>query len=59
MTNIEKSIRQIELDNYIKETAEELAHIAGAKIEKDLPGVRISIAVKVELAILDNLPRKS
>lgn len=57
MVDIEKFIKKIELEGYVKETLVEIVQLIDRKIQKDMPGVRI--AVKIEFGIMDNrTPRK-
>lgn len=57
MMDIEKFIRKMELECYVKETLTEIVQFIDKKIEKDMPGVKI--AIKIELGIADgHTPRR-
>ncbi|MBA7663769.1 hypothetical protein ES703_71817 [subsurface metagenome] len=51
MVDIEKFIKKIELEGYVKETLAEIVQIIDRKIKEDMPGVKI--AIKIELGIAD------
>jgi len=51
MVDIEKFIKKIELEGYVKETLAEIVQMLDRKIKEDMPGVRI--AIRVELGIAD------
>jgi len=50
--DIEKFIREIELEGYVKETLAEIFQMVDRKIKEDMPGVKI--AIKIELGIADD-----
>jgi len=57
MVDVEKFIKKIELEDYVKETLAEIVQILDRKIAEDMPGVRIAISIK--LGIADNqAPRR-
>lgn len=57
MVDIEKFIKKMELEGYVKETLTEIVQIVDKKIKKDMPGVKI--AIKIELGIMDgHTPRR-
>ena len=57
MVDIEKFIKKIELEGYVKETLVEIVQLIDRKIQKDMPGVRL--AIRIEFGIMDNrTPRK-
>jgi len=57
MVDVEKFIKEIELEGYVKETLAEIIQMVDKKIKEDLPGVRI--AVRIELGIADGrTPRR-
>jgi len=56
MVDIEKFIKQMELDGYVKEILAEIMQMVDKKIKQDMPGVKI--AIKIEFVIIgpDFLP---
>jgi hypothetical protein len=57
MVDVEKFIKKIELEGYVKETLAEIVQMVDRKIKEDMPGVKI--AIKIELGIADGRdPRK-
>ena len=55
--DIEKFIKKIELEAYVKETLAEIVQIVDKKIKEDVPGV--NIAIRIELGIADGrTPRR-
>jgi len=57
MVDIEKFIKHIELEGYVKETLLEIVQIVDKKIKKDMPGVKI--AIRIELGIMNGqTPRR-
>lgn len=57
MVDIEKFIKHIELEGYVKEILTEIVQVVDKKIEKDMPGVKI--AIRIELGIMDGqTPRR-
>lgn len=57
MVDIEKFIKKIELEGYVKEILAEIVQVVDKKIEKDMPGVKI--AIRIELGIMDGqTPRR-
>ena len=57
MVDIEKFIRKMELESYVKETLVEIVQLIDKKVQKDMPGVRL--AVKIEFGIMDGrIPRR-
>ncbi len=57
MVDIEKFIKKMELENYVKEILGEIVQVVDKKIKKDMPGIKI--AIKVELGIMDGqTPRR-
>jgi len=51
MVDIEKFIKKIELEAYVKEILAEIVRVVDKKIKEDMPGVRI--AIRIELGIAD------
>ena len=57
MVDIEKFIKKMELEGYVKEILTEIVQVVDKKIQKDMPGVKI--AIKIELGIMDGrTPRR-
>jgi len=57
MVDVEKFIRKMELEGYVRETLLEIVQMIDKKIKKDMPGVKL--AVRIEFGIMDNrTPRK-
>jgi len=57
MVDVEKFIKEIELEDYVKETLAEIVQIVDRKIREDKPGVKI--AIRIELGIADGrTPRR-
>jgi len=57
MVDIEKFIKKIELEGYVKETLAEIVQIVDRKFKEDMPGV--NIAIRIELGIADGqTPRR-
>lgn len=57
MVDVEKFIKEIELEGYVKETLAEIVQMVDRKIKEDMPGVKI--AIKIELGIADSpTPRR-
>jgi len=57
MVDVEKFIKKMELEGYVKETLAEIVQIVDRKIKEDMPGVKI--AIKIELGISDGrAPRR-
>ena len=57
MVDVEKFIKEIELESYVKETLAEIFQMVDQKIRKDMPGVKI--AIRIELGIVDDrTPRR-
>ena len=55
--DIEKFIREIELEGYVKETLAEIMQMVDKKIKEDIPGAKI--AIKIEMGIVDDrTPRR-
>ena len=52
MVDVEKFIKEMELEGYVKETLAEILQMVDKKIREDMPGFRI--AIKVELGIVDS-----
>jgi len=50
MVDIEKFINKIELEGYVKETLAEIVQMLDKKIKEDMPGVKIAISIKLEIA---------
>jgi len=51
MVDIEKFIKKMELEGYVKETLAEIGQMLDKKIKEDMPGVKI--AIRIELGIAD------
>jgi len=51
MVDIEKFIKKMELEGYVKETLAEIVQMLDKKIKNDMPGVKIAISIK--LGIMD------
>ncbi len=57
MVDVEKFIKKMELEAYVKETLAEIVQIIDRKIKEDMPGV--NIAIRIELGIADGrTPRR-
>jgi hypothetical protein len=57
MVDVEKFIKEIELEGYVKETLAEIFQMVDKKIKEDMP--RVKIAIKIELGIADGrTPRR-
>ena len=57
MVDIEKYLKKIELESYVKEILAEIVQVVDKKIKKDMPGIKI--AIKIELGIMDGrTPRR-
>ena len=57
MVDVEKFIKKIELEGYVKETLAEIVQMLDKKIKEDMPGV--NIAIRIELGIADGrTPRR-
>jgi len=57
MVDVEKFLKKIELEGYVKEILAEIVQVVDKKIKKDLPGIKI--AIKIELGIADGqTPRR-
>lgn len=57
MVDVEKFIKKMELEGYVKETLAEIVQMVDKKIKEDMPGV--NIAIKIELGIADGrTPRR-
>ena len=57
MVDVEKFIKKIELEGYVKETLAEIVQMLDKKIKEDMPGV--NIAIRIELGIVDGrTPRR-
>ncbi len=57
MVDVEKFIKKMELEGYVKETLAEIVQTVDKKIKEDMPGVKI--AIKIELGIADGrTPRR-
>ena len=57
MVDVEKFIKKMELEGYVKETLAEIVQMVDKKIKEDIPGV--NIAIKIELGIADGrTPRR-
>jgi len=50
MVDVEKFIKKIELEGYVKETLAEIVQILDRKIKEDMPGVKIAISIKLGIA---------
>lgn len=57
MVDVEKFIKKIELEAYVKEILAEIVQMVDKKIKEDMPGV--NIAIRIELGIADGrTPRR-
>jgi len=57
MVDVEKFIKKMELEGYVKETLAEIVQMLDKKIKEDMPGV--NIAIRIELGIADGrTPRR-
>lgn len=57
MVDVEKFIKRIELEAYVKEILAETVQIVDKRIKEDMPGV--NIAIRIELGIADGrTPRR-
>ena len=57
MVDVEKFIKRIELEAYVKEILAEIVQMVDGKIKEDMPGV--NIAIRIELGIADGrTPRR-
>ncbi len=57
MVDVEKFIKKMELEGYVKEILAEIVQMVDKKIKEDMPGVKI--AIKIELGIADGrTPRR-
>ena len=57
MMDVEKFIKKIELEGYVKEILAEIVQIVDKRIKEDMPGV--NIAIRIELGIADGrTPRR-
>jgi len=57
MVDVEKFIKKIELEGYVKEILAEIVQMVDRKIKEDMPGFKI--AIRVELGIVDGrTPRR-
>ena len=57
MVDVEKFIKKIELEAYVKEILAEIVQIVDKRIKEDMPGV--NIAIRIELGIADgHTPRR-
>jgi len=57
MVDVEKFIKKIELEAYVKEILAEIVQVVDKKIKEDMPGVKI--AIRIELGIVDGrTPRR-
>jgi hypothetical protein len=50
MVDVEKFIKKVELEGYVKETLAEIVQMLDRKIAEDMPGVRIAISIKLGIA---------
>lgn len=51
MVDVEKFIKKMELEGYVKETLAEIFQVLDRKIKEDMPGVKI--VIRIELGIAD------
>ena len=51
MVDIEKFIKKMELEAYVKEILAEIVQMVDKKIKEDMP--RVNIAIRIELGIAD------
>jgi len=57
VVDVEKFIKEMELEAYVKETLAEIVQMLDRKIKEDMPGV--NIAIRIELGIADGrTPRR-
>jgi len=57
MVDVEKFIKKMELEGYVKEILAEIVQMVDRKIKEDMPGV--NIAIRIELGIADGrTPRR-
>jgi len=57
MVDVEKFIKKIELEAYVKEILAEIVQMVNKKIKEDMPGV--NTAIRIELGIADGrTPRR-
>jgi len=57
MVDVEKFIKKMELEAYVKEILAEIVQIVDKRIKEDMPGV--NIAIRIELGIADGrTPRR-
>jgi len=57
MVDVEKFIKEMELEGYAKETLAEILQMVDKKIREDMPGFKI--AIRIELGIVDSrTPRR-
>jgi len=57
MVDVEKFIKEMELEGYVNETLAEIVQMVDKKIREDMPGVKI--AIRIELGIADGrTPRR-
>lgn len=57
MLDVEKFLKKIELEAYVKEILAEIVQIVDKRIKEDMPGV--NIAIRIELGIADGrTPRR-
>ena len=57
MVDVEKFIKRIELEAYVKEILAEIVQMVDRRIKEDMPGV--NIAIRIELGIADGrTPRR-
>jgi len=57
MVDVEKFIKKIELEAYVKEILAEIAQMVDRKIKEDMPGAKIAIRLELGLAE-DRTPRR-
>ncbi|MBA7571858.1 hypothetical protein ES695_00925 [Candidatus Atribacteria bacterium 1244-E10-H5-B2] len=50
MVDVEKFIKKMELEGYVKETLGEIFQMVDQKIKEDMPGVKIAISIKLGIA---------
>jgi hypothetical protein len=58
MVDIEKFIKKIELESYVKEILAEMIQILDKKIKQDMPGVKIAIKIGFVIAGTDSTQPK-
>jgi len=57
MVDVEKFIKKLELEAYVREILAEVAQLIDKKIKEDMPGTRM--AIRLELGIAEDLtPRR-